>query len=1007
MGERHLIKRLAAECKDEKRHYKLYKRGKVWVVAGISVLFAGTMYLQQPETTHAATAGDGDATTQSDADGEVGATVQLRSSAKTVQPAPAVMPQAAAGRAPSATRQTESAASTAQSAPASVQSGAGQRIAPEPAQSQVSLTVTYVDDDDDQNPIQTEQITGPAGKTGTYRPSIPGYLNMKLADDQADQVAYTLSSGDTDNITVHLVHLTQDFSPATTTRTITFQDENGNQVSDPVVQTVTWKISRDLYTNHTVYTPESAGYDAVPITVPSGFTSNYQVIAAETFPANPTALPASENYTVLFSRIKAPASATVKFVDDDENGKQVGTTDTINGHVGDTGTYRVTRSLPDYDLAKGQLTALPYTLTGDGSDDLTIHLVHRTDDVHFETFRLITYFYEDATRAKDPVRQTIKWTGTQDRVTEVSTYTPSAPEYTAVPSGTIDGYTADPATVPAEPVPATVELLPDEDFPLNSEGPQVVFKKNKAAATVTYVDDAEGGVKVATDTINGRLGDTGTYDAANYLANSPLTEYVLAKDQLGKHPYTLTSDDTDNFVVHLTHRIDHISGVTERVITYSDESGHQLSAPVTQRIKWEASRDRVTGEGINTPNPVGYAAVISPLISGYIADQQIVPAEAENANTSGVPARQTVAVVYHTKAETAKVLYVDDTQGDTQAVKIDTIYGHYGDQGDDHVQVPANYALAKGQLAKVPYTLTDSVDDNLIVHLTHQVADATVETKRTIHYIFENGTQALPDKIQTIKWGVSKDLVTGQSIATPLTAYFEVISPSIAGYSAIPTTVNQEAPAPLADASQLKDEPVIVTYVANATELAVTYVERGQAGQPNRVIKTDMVTGKVGDNGEYLPFVPKGYEAANFIPGKAIAYTLTPWANGITLYLNRDENNATPGGSTTPGGNPNPSGSMNPGGNTTPGGSTVAEHGGAEETTQDTGRATNDGRPQASKIHETASQAQSNPETVNLSRKQATTLPKTGDEAATAVTLLGVSLLSLLGLAARKRRVER
>ena len=39
----------------DKRHYKMYKAGKRWIVAGISLLFAGALAIAKPNDTAAAT----------------------------------------------------------------------------------------------------------------------------------------------------------------------------------------------------------------------------------------------------------------------------------------------------------------------------------------------------------------------------------------------------------------------------------------------------------------------------------------------------------------------------------------------------------------------------------------------------------------------------------------------------------------------------------------------------------------------------------------------------------------------------------------------------------------------------------------------------------------------------------------------------------------------------------------------------------------------------------------
>ncbi|KRK86959.1 hypothetical protein FD17_GL001544 [Lentilactobacillus sunkii DSM 19904] len=133
----------------------------------------------------------------------------------------------------------------------------------------------------------------------------------------------------------------------------------------------------------------------------------------------------------------------------------------------------------------------------------------------------------------------------------------------------------------------------------------------------------------------------------------------------------------------------------------------------------------------------------------------------------------------------AAVNYVDD-DANGKSVKTDTIKGQAGATGNYSVQAPANYDLAKGQAASVPYTLKPGSDtsDNLTVHLVHQKEAVTATTKTTIKYDGA-GNLTPTSKVINVNWTGSKDKVTGQvsnwsTTNLPIT----VDTPTLNGYTA-------------------------------------------------------------------------------------------------------------------------------------------------------------------------------------------------------------------------------
>lgn len=213
-----------------------------------------------------------------------------------------------------------------------------------------------------------------------------------------------------------------------------------------------------------------------------------------------------------------------------------------------------------------------------------------------------------------------------------------------------------------------------------------VVYNQKASATVTYVDDDNGGSVVPNTgtTLNGFGGDV-----MPYTVTIP-TNYVLADDTVTNPTnVTLTTDDSDNLTIHLKHKIVSGTKTTNRVINYvidnpSADSVPQTPAAVTQQITWDTLTDKVTGETVATAkNNVPAVAIQS--ITGYQATIDGQPATEVSAFFAGAANANnlkdtTVTVTYTPKTVTANV-QVPSNKGNQ------TVTGVSGTV-DNHVEVP-------------------------------------------------------------------------------------------------------------------------------------------------------------------------------------------------------------------------------------------------------------------------------------------------------------------------------
>lgn len=212
-----------------------------------------------------------------------------------------------------------------------------------------------------------------------------------------------------------------------------------------------------------------------------------------------------------------------------------------------------------------------------------------------------------------------------------------------------------------------------------------VVYNQKASATVTYVDDDNGGSVVPNTgtTLNGFSGDV-----MSYTVTIP-TNYVLADDTVTNPTnVTLTTDDSDNLTIHLKHKIISGTKTTNRVINYvidnpSAESVPQTPATVTQQITWNTLTDKVTGETVATAKNNVPAVAIQP-ITGYKATIDGQPATEVPAFYAGAAnvtdlKDTAVTVTYTPKTVTADVK-VPSNMGDQ------TVTGVSGTV-DNHVEV--------------------------------------------------------------------------------------------------------------------------------------------------------------------------------------------------------------------------------------------------------------------------------------------------------------------------------
>uniref|UniRef100_UPI001C8C5CEC mucin-binding protein n=1 Tax=Bifidobacterium animalis TaxID=28025 RepID=UPI001C8C5CEC len=120
----------------------------------------------------------------------------------------------------------------------------------------------------------------------------------------------------------------------------------------------------------------------------------------------------------------------------------------------------------------------------------------------------------------------------------------------------------------------------------------------------------------------------------------------------------------------------------------------------------------------------------------------------------------------------------------------------------------------------------DNSNNVFYVHLKHKIENVTRNdtVTRTIHYLYDNGNTAQPDKTQTVSFNETgtKDDVTGKTTWDNDDAQTvdSVITPSITGYTPDKSSIEKQT-FKFGD----KDVEVTVKYTANTQKATITYID--------------------------------------------------------------------------------------------------------------------------------------------------------------------------------------
>ena len=309
----------------------------------------------------------------------------------------------------------------------------------------------------------------------------------------------------------------------------------------------------------------------------------------------------------------------------------------------------------------------------------------------------------------------------------------------------------------------------------------------------------------------------------------------------------------------------------------------QQAKVLTLHFHRDAQKDAVTGAVTYTPwqavDGTSFAAVKSPVITGYTANKPVV--QAVDGVSDKTPDR-TVTVTYTPNQEQATVTFIDDTAN--KVISKVNLNGAFGTTSAYSPEATIKQLEAKGYEVVSNDFPTNGIEfdqagkvQNFTIHLKHKttintvdnnpdnVAGLTHEVTRTINYRYQNGQTAAKSVVQSVTFTrtATKDQVTGQITYSPWArsrdvAFAAVQSPEIAGY----TPSEKVVPAVATVNADTQNMVENVIYTPNEEQATVSFID----DTTGKVLSTTTLSGAYDTDSDYQPdqtikrYESKGYE---------------------------------------------------------------------------------------------------------------------------------------------------
>lgn len=424
---------------------------------------------------------------------------------------------------------------------------------------------------------------------------------------------------------------------------------------------------------------------------------------------------------------------------------------------------------------------------------------------------------------------------------------------------------------------------------------QETINKNKTGS-INYVD--QNGKVIKTDTISGNVGDTITinislpngYELADNDENLPTKVTVInsgipaitvkVKHQtVSLNPWNLPAGyDRNQFVREVTRTI---------IINTPQQKNNPIIQKVT--ISRYGTLDQVTKKvTFGDWSTSQFESMAVPSILGYKLDQNTISAEIVDSNSKN----STITINAVPLEQTLNISYRDGMQ----LVSQETLKGKTGEtiKLTSRLHLPAGYQINHFFPPKEDYTFKAG-DDSITVDLEHIIshfdnktpddqlpsgitpADFQKQVTRTITinrphkepevYVQTSNLTRQGDYDQVTKQITYSDWSTGtfKSYTAPIISEYVATEPVINSLEVNYNTENQY---------------VVVNYIADSQTGSINYVD-----QDGKVIKTDTISGNVGDTINLNISLPDGYEIDD--SDTDLPTTVTVTASGIpTITIN-------------------------------------------------------------------------------------------------------------------------
>ena len=743
---------------------------------------------------------------------------------------------------------------------------------------QHQISVEYVDNDDHGKVVKTDQVPGKTNQMITVTPIAPA--NYDLVDNGSR--TYTVTSDDAQAVQIHVKHHQVTTSESkTVTRTINVHTPHDGVKTVKQTVDLNRDVTTDQVTGDKTYGDWTTGqWKAYAPEAISGYTPSINDVPSANVDSSLSDQTVNVTYTADAQKVE------IVYVDDAKGGAVV-KTDQVAGKTDET--VKVTPNVPTGYKVVGEVPG-SYTMTGDGHQVITVHLVHQmktTSESKTATRTINVRTPHDGTTV---FKQTVDLSRdvTTDQVTGDKTYGDwSTTEWTHYDVPVVAGYTPSIKQVAQQVVDGTTT-----DQTVN-----VTYTANAQTTHVNYVD-GDGNV-VHTTTITGETDQTvkvsnETPAGWKIVGESVPTEITFGPDghadvtvAVDHQHVTVTPDDPKTPADKLPNNLGK---------TYPDGVSHDdLNRTVTRTIKVvtpdrqtktvaqkvqltrTADIDEVTGKVTYGKWTTGeWSRYEVPSVPGYTASQSEVPA----VNVTDTTKDQMLTLTYTANDQTTHVNYVD---GNGKTVHVTTITGKTDQTVKVPNEVPTGWTITEGQ---VPAEITFGPDGHADVAVTvgHQHVTVTPDQPkipsdklpnnpgktypagvghddlnktitRTIKVTTPDGkTQTTVQKVQLTRTA-DVDEVTGEVTYGKWTTveWANYTVPAVPGY----TASQSDVPATKVT-SDTKNQTVTVTYTANAQTTHVNYVD----GDGN-VVHTTTITGKTDQTVKVPNETPAGWTIAD------------------------------------------------------------------------------------------------------------------------------------------------